>query len=128
MQKTSVIIPDVFYVMKHNYKNSLASVRADAEVSIENLSLILRLNQTTLREMESGKQRPSLKVITVYHQLFKAPYEILFADLCADVHADFTQRSENIIAELKSTEPLKSKRMIQAISNLVNRLKTSYDD
>ncbi|WP_323787730.1 helix-turn-helix transcriptional regulator [Psychroserpens sp.] len=114
--------------MKQSYTNSLATVRADAEVSLEHLALMLRLNQTTLREMESGKQRPSLRVVAVYHLLFKAPYAILFADLCADVHADFTERSKNIITELKSTEPLKSKRMIQAISNLVNRLNTGYDD
>nr|WP_321237223.1 hypothetical protein [uncultured Psychroserpens sp.] len=114
--------------MKHLYTNSLAKVRADAEVSIENLSLISSIDQTTLKDMESGKQRPSLKVISMYHLLFKTPYEVLFANLCADTHSYLIERSENLIAMLKSSQSLKSKRIIQAISNLVNRLDTDLND
>jgi len=114
--------------MKHHYTNSLAEVRANAEVSIKHLALLSSVNPTTLKDMESGKQRPSLKVIAMYHMLFKAPYKVLFADLCADVHTYLTERSENLSMMLKSSQSQKSKRTIHAITNIVNRLNKGYND
>ena len=124
MEKASVITPDAFYLMINTYPNSLAEVRARAEVDLEHLALVLNVNQSVLKDMESGKQRPTLRVIAIYHMLFRASYQELFKEVCADVNTLVIQRSENLIARLESSQSPKSRRMVQVVSNIVNRLAT----
>ena len=123
-----LLTPDALYVMKHQYKNNLAKFRTNAEVSIEILALISHLNQKSLRDMESGKQRPTLSVIAMYHLLFGASFKELFTELCADTHTYLIEHCENLIYELGKSSSPKSNRIIQALKYIVNMLNQDFND
>ena len=128
MQKTSVLIPDVLYIMIHNKKYELAKVRAKANVRIQDLALALNLNPIDLVQMESGKQTPSLSVIAIYHLLFNAPFGSVFTNLYADMHTYLNERSTKLIEELESSSSPKSQQRVQAFKRIVKLLNTDIYD
>ncbi|MFY0629995.1 MAG: helix-turn-helix transcriptional regulator [Flavobacteriaceae bacterium] len=115
--------------MIHNKKNELAKVRAKANIRVQDLAMLLNMSPVTLVQMESGKQTPSLSVIAIYHLLFDASFDSVFANLYADMHTYLNERGEMLIAELESSQSTKSQRIIQAFSKIVKLLnKDHYDE
>ena len=106
--------------------NILADLREKAGVSLQDVAYLIGINQGHLQKIEMSGCDPSVTIILIYHMLFKARLEDMFADLYAHLHAQLLERSETLIANLERKQSPKSTYRIESISKIVNSL--NYDD
>lgn len=106
--------------------NTLANLREAANVKLQDLAYLINVDQGHLQKIEDGDREPSVTVLIIYHVLFKAPLEDMFAELYAHLHALLLERSETLITNLERKQSPKSIYRIESINKIVNSL--SHDD
>ena len=110
----------------NNKINTLADLRTAAGIQLQDLAYLIGIDQGHLQKIEMSGRDPSITIILIYHMLFKARLEDMFADLYAHLHAQLLGRSETLIANLERKQSPKSNHRIESISKIVNSL--SQDD
>jgi len=106
--------------------NTLATFREKAGMSLQDVAYVINVDQIHLQKVEDGDRPASVTIILIYHMLFRAPLEDMYAELYAHLHAKLLERSETLIANLKRKQSPKSTYRIESISKIVNSL--SHDD
>lgn len=102
--------------------NYLADLRTTAGIQLQDLAYLIGIDQGHLQKVEMGDRDPSVTIISVYHMLFKARLEDMFADLYANLHSQLLERSETLIANLERKQSPKSIHRLTAVSKIVNSL------
>lgn len=102
--------------------NTLADLRRAAGVSLKDLAYLIHVDAAHLHKVEVGQRRPSLAIILTYHMLFRAPFEVMFADLYAHLHAQLLDRSQRLIENLERLRSPKSSDRIKSLQKLVKPL------
>lgn len=99
-----------------------------ASIHLNDMAYLLEIDPLSLSEMERGIKDPSLKVILLYHMLFKESLDTLFEEEYANLNAEVIQRSKLLIARVKREHPSKSKLSIKYIERIVKSLtEDEYD-
>lgn len=106
----------------NNNINTLANLRTAAKIKLQDLAYLIGVDQNHLKKIEMGNLDPSVTIILIYHMLFRAGLEDMFADLYAHLHAQLLERSDSLIANLNKRQSPKSLYRINAISKIVNSL------
>tara|TARA_R110002072_G_scaffold7503_2_gene40940 strand:+ start:735348 stop:735698 length:351 start_codon:yes stop_codon:yes gene_type:complete len=106
----------------NNNINTLADLRTAAGIQLQDLAYLIGIDHGHLQKIEIGDRDPSVTVILLYHMLFKARLEDMFADLYANLHAQLFERSETLIAKLERKQSPKSIHRLESITKIVNSL------
>ena len=109
-----------------NKINLLADLRTAAGIQLRDLAYLVGIDQGQLQKMEESGRDPSVKIILIYHMLFKARLEDMCAELYAHLHAQLLERSETLITNLERQQSPKSIHRIKSISKIVNSLDQDY--
>ena len=105
-----------------NKLNPLADLRTKAGIQLQDLAYLINTDPRHLQKIEENDRDPSVTIILLYHMLFKARLEDMFAELYAHLHAQLLERSNTLIANLERKQSPKSTHRIKSISKIVNSL------
>ncbi|WP_419180990.1 helix-turn-helix domain-containing protein [Gilvibacter sediminis] len=111
-----------------NKTSKLAELRTQAGISLHDLAYLIKISPGHLQRIEDGHSEPSVRVVSVYHMLFRAPFEIMLTDLYAHLFAQLLEQSQGLIADLKKRQSPKSTYRIESLQKIVNSLnQTDYE-
>ena len=106
----------------------LAELRHAANLSVKDLAYLLGIKPGSLRQIEHGQKQLTLPELIGYHILFNAPLEDIITEEYASIYALLVERSESLIAKLKSQQSSKSVCRITAVTKFVNLLNNDKYD
>lgn len=106
-------------------KNSLRTFRKKTEITIEDISQLLNMHDSsTLSRFERGYRKPSLEIIFTYHLLFEVSIEKIFEFEIKETYQKIRNNITPLIDDLKKQTKTKK---VEARIAFLNSLKAIID-
>lgn len=102
--------------------NQLASLRTQANISLNDVAYLMNIDTGNLSKIEKGIRKPNVRVILLYHILFDAPLIQLFTEEFKTLKNLIKRQSQKLITQLEIEQPPKSNNRIQYIQEFIKSL------
>ena len=108
-----------------NSRHVLQSLRKESPLDQKDVAHLLDMKASNLVRYEHGHRNPPPDILLIYHILFDTSLQDMLEPSYKHVVDSLKERSEILIAQLKTEQSSKSFYKLSFLEEVVNRLNTS---